>query len=296
MNSEAVQEDMMMDGGRYAMDGCATFYRRHRFSLVKKYEVEFNKAAQSYMDGTADGGDRKRNVTRLMKPNVALILVLEGVDPSSGRRGDSSDRALVCVANTHIHANHELADVKLWQVHTLLKGLEKIAISANIPMVVAGDLNSMPGSAPHTLMLQRHVSAAHKDLHRDPLHLFSGPSSSNKLSHSLHLRSAYAAAASCTVRSAELDSLVAQLDHEHHEPKYTNVTHDFKETLDYLVCSTPELQPTALLELPELRDMIGDDMHAGLPNARWPSDHIALMAEFQFDFMMSPSRDGSGVA
>jgi CCR4-NOT transcription complex subunit 6 len=31
------------------------------------------------------------------------------------------------VANTHIHANPELNDVKLWQVHTLLKGLEKIA-------------------------------------------------------------------------------------------------------------------------------------------------------------------------
>lgn len=30
-------------------------------------------------------------------------------------------RQLVCVANTHIHANPELNDVKLWQVSTLLK-------------------------------------------------------------------------------------------------------------------------------------------------------------------------------
>jgi CCR4-NOT transcription complex subunit 6 len=111
---------MMMDGGRYAMDGCATFYRRERFTLVKKYEVEFNKAAQSYMDGTEHGGDKRRNVSRLMKPNVALILVLEGVEQSAARRSDGSDRALVCVANTHIHANHELADVKLWQVCVLL--------------------------------------------------------------------------------------------------------------------------------------------------------------------------------
>lgn len=48
-------------------------------------------------------------------------------------------------ANTHIHANPELKDVKLWQVHTLLKGLEKIAASADIPMLVAGDFNSVPG-------------------------------------------------------------------------------------------------------------------------------------------------------
>lgn len=32
-----------------------------------------------------------------------------------------------------------------YQVHTLLKGLEKIANSADIPMLVCGDFNSVPG-------------------------------------------------------------------------------------------------------------------------------------------------------
>ena len=59
--------------------------------------------------------------------------------PRTRRRGSGSS---LCVANTHIHANTELNDVKLWQVHTLLKGLEKIAASAEIPMVVCGDFNS----------------------------------------------------------------------------------------------------------------------------------------------------------
>lgn len=31
-----------------------------------------------------------------------------------------------------------------YQVHTLLKGLEKIAASADIPMLVCGDFNSVP--------------------------------------------------------------------------------------------------------------------------------------------------------
>jgi CCR4-NOT transcription complex subunit 6 len=79
-------------------------------------------------------------------------------------------------ANTHINIHHDLKDVKLWQVqiillflfpricsisnfhglknltawnflqvHTLLKGLEKIAVSADIPMLVCGDFNSTPG-------------------------------------------------------------------------------------------------------------------------------------------------------
>jgi CCR4-NOT transcription complex subunit 6 len=180
------------------------------------------------------------------------------------------------------------------QVHTLLKGLEKIANSANIPMVVAGDLNSMPGSAPHSLMLERHVESSHRDLHMDPLYLFTGSSNTNRLSHSLRLRSAYATAVMSSHRSPELDLLISRLDDKHHEPKYTNITHDFKETLDYIVCSSPELQPTALLELPDLKEMLGEDTNSGLPNSRWPSDHIALMAEFQFDFIMG--RDGSGVS
>ena len=47
------------------------------------------------------------------------------------------------------------------QVHTLLKGLEKIAASADIPMLVTGDFNSTPGSAPHSLLANGRVDASH---------------------------------------------------------------------------------------------------------------------------------------
>lgn len=51
--------------------------------------------------------------------------MLEAIEPGIPDTG--TRRTLICVANTHIHANPELNDVKIWQVHTLLKGLEKIA-------------------------------------------------------------------------------------------------------------------------------------------------------------------------
>ena len=44
-------------------------------------------------------------------------------------------------------------------MHTLLKGLEKIAASADIPMLVAGDFNTTPGSAAHTLLVKGSVPA-----------------------------------------------------------------------------------------------------------------------------------------
>lgn len=46
-------------------------------------------------------------------------------------------------------------------MNTLLKGLEKIAASADIPMLVAGDFNSVPGSAAHNLLLKRAVDQNH---------------------------------------------------------------------------------------------------------------------------------------
>ncbi len=46
-------------------------------------------------------------------------------------------------------------------MHTLLKGLEKIAVSADIPMLVAGDFNSTPGSAAHALLVKRSVPSSH---------------------------------------------------------------------------------------------------------------------------------------
>jgi CCR4-NOT transcription complex subunit 6 len=168
------------------------------------------------------------------------------------------------------------------QVHTLLKGLEKIANSANIPMIVAGDLNSIPGSAPHVLMMKQHVELGHRDLEKDPLSLFTGQNCGNKLSHSLSLQSAYAAAMNSTVASADVEKMKSRLDTQYNEPKHTNITHDFKAALDYICCSTPDLKTTALLELPDLPSMLQGDLSSGLPNNSWPSDHIALMAEFQF--------------
>jgi hypothetical protein len=50
----------------YAIDGCATFFKRSRFSLVKKYEVEFNKAALSLAENI--GPDQKKPaLSRLLK-------------------------------------------------------------------------------------------------------------------------------------------------------------------------------------------------------------------------------------
>ena len=49
-----------------------------------------------------------------LQDNVALIAVLEATE-APGRSVNGDRRQLVCVANTHVHSNPELTDVKLWQ-------------------------------------------------------------------------------------------------------------------------------------------------------------------------------------
>ncbi|KAL0383784.1 UNVERIFIED_CONTAM: Carbon catabolite repressor protein 41 [Sesamum calycinum] len=259
-------------GNMNTIDGCATFFRRDRFSHVKKYEVEFNKAAQSLTDALVPSAQKKNALNRLVKDNVALIVVLEA---KFGNHGidNPGKRQLVCVANTHVNVHQDLKDVKLWQVHTLLKGLEKIAASADIPMLVCGDFNSIPGSAPHALLAMGKVDPLHPDLAIDPLGILRPAA---KLTHQLPLVSAYSSFARVGV-GLGLEQR-RKMDPATNEPLFTNCTRDFIGTHDYIFYSADSLTVESLLELLD-EDSLRKD--TALPSPEWSSDHIALLAEFR---------------
>ncbi len=72
-----------------------------------------------------------------------------------------------------------------------------------------------------------------------------------------------------------------RLDAKHHEPLFTNMTKDFKGTLDYIFYTNTSLQPTSILELPTEAD-VQTRPDEPLPNAQFSSDHLAIMAEFTY--------------
>ncbi|CAO2822106.1 unnamed protein product [Amaranthus hypochondriacus] len=253
-------------------DGCATFFRRDRFSHVKKYEVEFNKAAQSLTDAVVPITQKKTALYRLVKDNVALIAVLEAKFTHHG--GDTpGKRQLFCVANTHVNVHQEHKDVKLWQVHTLLKGLEKISASGDIPMLVCGDFNSTPGSAPHALLAMGKVDPFHPDLAVDPLGILRPHT---KLAHQLPLVSAYSSFARGIGPSLEQQR--RRMDSSTNEPLFTNCTRDIIGTHDYIFYTADFLTVESLLELLDEESLRKD---TALPSPEWSSDHIALLAEFR---------------
>lgn len=262
----------VFNGNINSNDGCATFFRRDRFSHVKKYEVEFNKAAQSLTEALVPSTQKKTALGRLIKDNIALIVVLEAKFSNQGI-DNPGKRQLVCVANTHVNVQQDLKDVKLWQVHTLLKGLEKIAASADIPMLVCGDFNSVPGSAPHALLAMGKVDPMHQDLVVDPLGILRP---ATKLTHQLPLVSAYSSFGRAAGIGLELQR--RRLDLTTNEPLFTNCTRDFIGTHDYIFYSADSLTVESLLELLD-EDSLRKD--TALPSPEWSSDHIALLAEFR---------------
>ncbi|XP_052173430.1 carbon catabolite repressor protein 4 homolog 1-like [Diospyros lotus] len=263
----------VFSGSINTIDGCATFFRRDRFSHVKKYEVEFNKAAQSLTEALVPTAQKKAALNRLLKDNVALIVVLEAKFSNQGI-DNPGKRQLVCVANTHVNIHQDLKDVKLWQVHTLLKGLEKIAASADIPMLVCGDFNSVPGSAPHALLAMGKVDPMHPDLVLDPIGILRP---AGKLTHQLPLVSAYSSFARMGV-GLGLEQHRRRMDPTTNEPLFTNCTRDFIATVDYIFYSADSLTVESLLELLD-EDSLRKD--TALPSPEWSSDHIALLAEFR---------------
>ncbi|MBA0865930.1 hypothetical protein Goshw_016509 [Gossypium schwendimanii] len=291
-------------GNIHTIDGCATFFRRDRFSHVKKYEVEFNKAAQSLTEVAVQTTQKKAALNRLVKDNVALIVVLEAKFSNQGA-DNPGKRQLLCVndmemlsmlipssiwlffrfmkANTHVNVPQELKDVKIWQVHTLLKGLEKIAASADIPMLVCGDFNSVPGSAPHSLLAMGKVDPMHADLLVDPLAILRPHS---KLTHQLPLVSAY----SSFLRGVGLglEQQRRRMDPTTNEPLFTNCTRDFIGTLDYILYTGRFILPESIdsdsLTVESLLELLDEDSlrkDTALPSPEWSSDHIALLAEFR---------------
>jgi CCR4-NOT transcription complex subunit 6 len=246
--------------GQYGkMDGCAIFYRRDKFGVIPNgvNDVEFNSIAR------ARHSSDKRTLNRLLKDNVAQILVLEMSAPHPASR-----RQLV-VANTHINASPEFSDVKLWQTQMLLQEVERVMTNVGgstqqVPLVVAGDFNSLPGSDPHSLLANGGLQPQ-----EDPHGLLS----QLPLRHAFPLRSAMATIGAHVNASAESHELQKM------EPPYTNFTTNFVGTLDYIWYTMDRLSVGGLLEMVD--DRLVQEQTA-LPSPLFSSDHVPLLAELHF--------------
>lgn len=270
------------------MDGCAIYWRRDRWQLADfpsavtyiefnaEARREYGAAAEAESRSGVDGANKKR-LNRLLKDNVAVLVFLES---TCIRRSGSSRKEVVCVANTHISANEDLSDVKLWQVSCFCNHIQKLMDRAEqrlgcpITLLVGGDFNSVPGSSPYGLLSEGSISEDHADAQHDPCNILYGLFQKKQLSHRLLLRSAYG------VFGTKVQNIpLSTTSMWQNEAPYSNYTGHFIGTLDYLWYSYERLQLTSLLELVEESKL---KECTALPSPQHSSDHLMLLAEFTF--------------
>ncbi|GMH23352.1 hypothetical protein Nepgr_025195 [Nepenthes gracilis] len=262
-----------------APDGCAIFWNNERFTLLHEEHMEF----QSFG----------------LRNNVAQFCVLQMSsnqlisDTKSKSKAARSSRSMV-VGNIHVLFNPNRGDIKLGQIRLFLERAHKLAEEwGKIPVVLAGDLNSVPQSAVYQFMSSAELDLSRHDRKRisgqmdiplkssifqsqqegfprwngEELKLATGDEHVTCLLHYLKLCSAYPGVPG-NLRTR--DSMG--------EPLATSCHSKFMGTVDY-IWHTEELIPVRVLDtLPVnvLRKM------GGLPNKKWGSDHLALACEFAF--------------
>lgn len=237
---------------KHRVDGCAVFWRTSRFNFINEYGVEF---ASLTMHRSVEFPDQE-SLSRLMtKDNVALGVMLEVLPPQrSGRRH-------IFISNSHIHWNPSFSDVKLMQAQLLLESCEAVIGRAaprfpGVPMILAGDFNSMPSSGVYSFLRDGRLSSDHPEFLNYHYGKYSSPGSPG-LRHNFRLASTYASTGA--------------------EPSFTNYTSEFVGTLDYIWYTHDTLMVTAVASP---IDVATAKARVALPSPHFPSDHISLVAEY----------------
>ncbi|CAH8331323.1 unnamed protein product [Eruca vesicaria subsp. sativa] len=252
--------------GQRKRDGCAIFYKPGCAELVAKERIEYNDlldsvkadsvscSAQETETSNESKGDEKAKDSRkdsrdLSDPLVRLKRDCVGI--MAAFRISKPFHHIVIVANTHLYWDPELADVKLAQAKYLLSRLAQFKtviadeFECTPSILLAGDFNSIPGDKVYEYLVSGNGKSAEtmEEEGEAPVPL-------------------------CSVYEVTRG-----------EPKFTNCTPGFTNTLDYIFLSPSDLiKPVSILQLPQLES---PDVVGFLPNNHHPSDHLPIGAEFE---------------
>ncbi|XP_010263640.1 PREDICTED: carbon catabolite repressor protein 4 homolog 5 isoform X2 [Nelumbo nucifera] len=238
-----------------ACDGCALFWKEELFTLLHEENIEFQKFG--------------------LRDNVAQLCVLKmnnhcssSHHGSEAQASETSPARSLLVGNIHMLFNPNRGDIKLGQIRLFLDNAHRISQEwGNIPVVIAGDLNSIPQSAIYRFLDSseldillhdrrkisgqveypiglKHFKTQREDSYRplryrwsqEEIRLATGCDGITHLRHHLKLSSVYrGVAGSCRTRDSN------------EEPLATSYHSKFMGTVDYIWHSR-ELIPVGVIE------------------------------------------------
>ncbi|KAF5175852.1 Carbon catabolite repressor protein 4-like protein [Thalictrum thalictroides] len=260
-----------------ACDGCAIFWKEDMFTLMHQESIEF----------------RDFN----LRDNVAQFCVLK-MRPNHSEKDTNnkiSKTQTLLIGNIHALFNPNRGDIKMGQIRLFVKKAHTISGEwGNIPVTIAGDLNSAPQSAIYKFLasseldllqydrrqlsgqiegyrsrwefIRAHTKAA-SSWSEEELQLAAGSEGITHLQHYLQLCSAYVGVpgSSCTRDG-------------YGEPLATSYHSKFMGTVDY-IWHSKGLIPVGVVETLPI-DILRKN--GGLPSEEWGSDHLALVCKLAF--------------
>ena len=195
---------------------------------------------------------------------VGVLTVLREKNRENVGDGDipKNQKKPVLVASTHLFWDPNFPEVKLKQTERLLEETQEFAkkyskVHGNLPIIIAGDFNSVPGSEVHLRMLKGFSAE------------FGG------------LKSAYAEALKkppgfiTQQKPGQKDTITAG-DSKHNEPAHSNCTPGFTECIDY-VFVTDDVSVTSAEPISGPATTF-----QGLPDLTHPSDHLPITVTVEF--------------
>lgn len=264
------------------VDGCGTFWKDKKYVKLDTQHIVLGRKAVD-RPGAKASADMLNRVWQ--RDDIATVVFLE--NRQTGAR--------LIVVNAHIVWNPAYKDVKLIQAAVMMEEVSKLSEKyakhppaqnkqtfrfadadtdddeqplpelapsmeytspTQIPLLICGDFNSAAGSAVYNLLTKKGLDAQHVDLDgRDY-----GSFSRSGMVHDFSLKSAYT--------------------HIADEMPFTNYTPSFCDVLDHIWYSNNSLRCTGMLGQidPEYLKRV-----PGFPNFHFPSDHIALVADFRVE-------------
>ncbi|CAI4228362.1 unnamed protein product [Auanema sp. JU1783] len=261
----------MSEEERKYVDGCAIFWKADKFEMEKQHLIEFTSLVMKKASSS------EHMLNRVMpRDNIALCAVLkirENVYPNRRVGMTATDNVVgspLVVCTAHIHWDPEFCDVKLVQTmmlaHELYKLVEEVAEQFHItpqqtPVLICGDLNSLPESGVFEFLSRGKVFRGHQDLKGfkddNTLEKFSSSSDPTNLMHNLRLESAV----------------------DQNTIPFTNYTLEFKGMIDYIFSTPQSLARLGILGSFE-QSWIASNKILGFPHPHVPSDHVPIMAQY----------------
>ncbi|XP_044742172.1 2',5'-phosphodiesterase 12 isoform X2 [Chrysoperla carnea] len=239
--------------GGTVTEGLCCLYDSNRFKNISSEVIIFGEQINKndiFIEYWRKIRTNAKLMDRVLPRTTALqVNVFESAD---------CNNEILVVGNTHLYFHPDADHIRLFQAGLamtyLQHSIEQLKLKhkdKRITLMFCGDFNSVPECGIYKLMTTGSVSEDEPDW----------SSNMEEQIKDLSLRQPFKMASACGT------------------PKFTNYTTDFADCLDYIFYQCDQVSVIQYVPLPLLQELT---YHTALPSIVFPSDHIALIADFQW--------------